>query len=170
MDEAVSHHEALVELLAGRPDVAEAHLRPGYEALERMGERAVLATTAAMLAQAVYLQGRHAEAAVLCRESERHASPEDVATQAMWRGVAAKIHADGGAARRGGGDSRARRCDSSSRPTCSTIAATSCSTWPRSCGSPAAPPRPEVPLDGRSSSTSARAISSPPREHGPGRP
>ena len=33
MEDAVSHHEALVELLAGRPDEAEARLRPGYEEL-----------------------------------------------------------------------------------------------------------------------------------------
>ena len=96
MEEAVSHHEALVELLAGRPAEAEARLRPGYEKLERMGERTLLATTAAMLAQAVYAQDRHAEAAELCRASERIAAPEDVATQALWRGVRAKIRAHEG--------------------------------------------------------------------------
>ena len=39
----------------------------GYEALEAMGEKALLATTAAMLAQALYAQGRYDEAAELCR-------------------------------------------------------------------------------------------------------
>ena len=48
MDQAVSHPEALVELLAGRPDAAEEHLRHGYETLEQMGERPVLAGTAAL--------------------------------------------------------------------------------------------------------------------------
>ena len=96
MEQAVSHHEALVELLAGRPAEAEARLRPGYEKLERMGERTLLATTAAMLAQAVYAQDRHAEAAELCRASERIAAAEDLATQALWRGVRAKIRAHEG--------------------------------------------------------------------------
>src|SRR5262249_42170308 len=39
MESAVCHHEAWVEMRAGRPDLAEAGLRLGYEELERMGER-----------------------------------------------------------------------------------------------------------------------------------
>jgi DNA-binding SARP family transcriptional activator len=93
MEDVAAHHEALVELLAGRPAEAEARLRPGYERLERMGERALLATTAAMLAQAVYAQERHEEAGELCRASERFAAREDVVTRALWRGVWAKIRA-----------------------------------------------------------------------------
>ena len=96
MASAVSHHEALVEMLAGRPAVAEAQLRPGYAKLERMGERALLATTAALLAQAVYAQHRLDEAEELCRQSASIAAPEDVATQAMWRGLRARIRADAG--------------------------------------------------------------------------
>ena len=96
MEQAVSYHEALVELLAGRPADAEARLRPGYEALERMGERALRATTAAMLAQAVYGQDRHEEADELCRASERMAAREDVVTHALWRSVRAKIRACAG--------------------------------------------------------------------------
>ena len=93
MESAVSHHETLVELLAGRPAEAEARLRPGYEELERMGERALLATTAVLLATAVYAQGRDDEADELCRVSESIAAREDLATQVMWRGVRAKIRA-----------------------------------------------------------------------------
>jgi DNA-binding SARP family transcriptional activator len=96
MEQAVSHHEALVELLADRPAAAEARLRPGYETLERMGERTLRGTTAAMLAQAVFDQDRHAEAEDLCRASERIAAPDDVVTQALWRGVWAKIRARAG--------------------------------------------------------------------------
>jgi len=96
MEEAVSHHEALVELLAGRPAEAEARLRPGYEKLERMGERTRLGTTAAMLAQALFDQDRHREAEELCQASERIAAPDDVVTQALWRGVWAKIRARAG--------------------------------------------------------------------------
>ena len=34
MESAVSHHESMVEMLAGRPGEAEARLRPGYETLD----------------------------------------------------------------------------------------------------------------------------------------
>jgi DNA-binding SARP family transcriptional activator len=91
MESAVSHHEALVELLAGRPDAAEARLRVGYEELGRMGgDGALLATTAAMLAQAVYEQDRLEEALELCELSAGTAPPEDLVTQVVWRGVRAK--------------------------------------------------------------------------------
>jgi tetratricopeptide (TPR) repeat protein len=96
MEQAVSHHEAQIEMLAGRLETTEERLRSGYEALERMGEHAVLATTAADLARVVLEQGRDAEAAALCAASERLAAPEDVATQAMWRGVRARLLAGEG--------------------------------------------------------------------------
>ena len=56
-----------------------------------MGERSLLATTAAMLAQALYEQGRYEDAEALCRLSERTAAPEDLSTQAIWRGVRARV-------------------------------------------------------------------------------
>jgi tetratricopeptide (TPR) repeat protein len=98
MDWAVSHQEAMVEMLADRPEQAESRLRPGYEKLDRMGERELLATTAALLAHAVYAQDRPEEAEELCRVSERIAPAEDVATQVMWRSVAARIRAKRGEA------------------------------------------------------------------------
>jgi ATP/maltotriose-dependent transcriptional regulator MalT len=58
-----------------------------------MGEQPLLATTAAVLAMAVYAQDRFEEAGDLCDTSERLAAVEDVATQAMWRGVRAKLRA-----------------------------------------------------------------------------
>jgi tetratricopeptide (TPR) repeat protein len=92
MESAVSHHEALVELLAGRPQAAEARLRAGYDELSRMGgDGALLATTAAMLAQAVYAQDRVEEAGELCELSAGGAPPEDLVTQVVWRGVQAKV-------------------------------------------------------------------------------
>jgi len=96
MHSAVLHHEAAVELLAGRPDVAEQRLRAAYEKLDTMGERALLATTAAMLAQAVYAQERAEEAEELCRTSERHADPDDLSSQMIWRGVRARALAGRG--------------------------------------------------------------------------
>jgi DNA-binding SARP family transcriptional activator len=100
MESAVSHHQAWVEMRAGRPDLAEAGLRLGYDELEQMGERDLLATTAALLAQAVYAQDRLEEADELCRVSERIAAAEDVATQVFWRGVRARICARRGDAER----------------------------------------------------------------------
>jgi DNA-binding SARP family transcriptional activator len=93
MESAVSHHEAIVEMLAGRPDEAERRLRPGYDKLDEMGERDLRATTAGYLARAVYAQDRLSEAEELCRTSERIAEPEDIATQVLWRGVLARIRA-----------------------------------------------------------------------------
>jgi tetratricopeptide (TPR) repeat protein len=96
MQSAVSHHEALVEMLGGRPETAERRLRLGYEKLERMGERGLLATTAAMLAQALYAQGRYDEAGSQCGVSEASAPQEDFVTHVMWRGVRAKLLARAG--------------------------------------------------------------------------
>jgi ATP/maltotriose-dependent transcriptional regulator MalT len=92
MESAVSHHEALVELLAGRPDAAEARLRVGYDELVRMGgDGALLGTTAAMLAQAVYDQDRFDDAGELCDLTARTAPKEDLVTQVVWRGVQGKV-------------------------------------------------------------------------------
>jgi ATP/maltotriose-dependent transcriptional regulator MalT len=92
MESAVSHHEALVEMLAGRPDAAEARLRVGYEELVRMGgDGSLLATTAAMLAQAVFEQDRVDEASALCELAARTAPREDLVTQVVWRGVQGKV-------------------------------------------------------------------------------
>ncbi len=56
-----------------------------------MSEGGALATTTALLAQAVYAQGRLSEAGELCRRADEIAAPEDAMTQAIWRGVQAKI-------------------------------------------------------------------------------
>jgi DNA-binding SARP family transcriptional activator/class 3 adenylate cyclase len=96
LDSAVTQQEALVEMLADRPAAAERRLRVGYERLEEMGEKALLATTAAMLAQALYDQARHREAAAFCRVSEEAAADDDLAAQVGWRAVRAKLLADEG--------------------------------------------------------------------------
>jgi Flp pilus assembly protein TadD len=78
-------------MLAGQPAAAEERLRLGYRRLQEMGERALLATTAAMLAQAIQAQGRHQEAESFCLVSERTAAAEDIPTQLVWRSVRAKL-------------------------------------------------------------------------------
>jgi DNA-binding SARP family transcriptional activator len=89
----VSHLEAFVRLLAGQPALAEAPLRADVETLSSMSDSDTLATTTALLAQAVYAQGRLEEAGELCRITERRAAAEDITTQVIWRGVLAKIGA-----------------------------------------------------------------------------
>lgn len=87
----VAQHEATVELLAGQPAQAEHVLRRTFDRLEAMGERALLASTAGMLAQALYAQERTEEAETFCRASRDAAAAEDLSAQAEWRGVQAKI-------------------------------------------------------------------------------
>jgi class 3 adenylate cyclase/tetratricopeptide (TPR) repeat protein len=93
------HDEALVEMLAGRPEAAEARLRTGYCRLEEIGENSLLSTSAAMLAQAIYVQGRTDEAARFCDVSAQTAAADDLWTQVLWRIVRGKI-----LARRGRGE------------------------------------------------------------------
>jgi class 3 adenylate cyclase/tetratricopeptide (TPR) repeat protein len=91
LQSAVAQQEALVELLAGQPSAAEARLRAGYERLAQMGEKALLASTAAMLAQALYAQDRLEEAAQVCEVSEQAAADHDISAQVGWRAVRAKL-------------------------------------------------------------------------------
>jgi class 3 adenylate cyclase/tetratricopeptide (TPR) repeat protein len=92
----VSHHEALVRLLEGRAGMAELPLRAAVERLASMGDGDRLATTLAMLAQAVFAQGQLQEAEQLCRMAAGAGAPDDIVTQVIWRGVKAKILAHQG--------------------------------------------------------------------------
>ena len=51
----------------------------------------MLATTAAMLAQALYAQGSGPEAEQLCRAAAGAGRHDDIVTQVIWRGVKAKM-------------------------------------------------------------------------------
>jgi hypothetical protein len=92
----IHQNEAHVSLLADRPDLAEAALRADLAPLESMQGAGTLVTTRAMLAQAVYAQGRTAEAGELCRATAQATAEDDVFTQVMWRGVQAKVLARDG--------------------------------------------------------------------------
>ncbi|HEY6837053.1 MAG TPA: tetratricopeptide repeat protein, partial [Gaiellaceae bacterium] len=96
--EAISQHEALVEMLAGNPEGAEERLRRAYDRLEEMGEKAMLAVTAAMLAQAIYAQDRPEEAARYSRASREAAAGEDLAALIVGKAADAKILARQGRA------------------------------------------------------------------------
>lgn len=91
LNSAMSQSEAIVELLAGNPAAAEESLRKGYRALEDMGERAFLSTTAALLARSILLQGRDDEAEELTNVSARLADHSDLLTQILWRGIRARV-------------------------------------------------------------------------------
>lgn len=80
-----------VELIAGDVAAAEAELRRDHAALEAMGERNYISTTAAFLAEVLFRQGRDGEAMAMTQESERIAADDDVATQYLWRSVRAKL-------------------------------------------------------------------------------
>jgi tetratricopeptide (TPR) repeat protein len=85
-----------IELLAGDAVAAERELRRDYETLEAMGERNYIATVAALLAEALFRQGRLEEADAFSKESEATAAEDDVASQVLWRIARAKIVARGG--------------------------------------------------------------------------
>jgi ATP/maltotriose-dependent transcriptional regulator MalT len=96
MHSAVSHHEAYVALLADDANHAEEILRAGHERLTEMGEKALLADTAALLADVVYDRGRADEALALTMEAEEAAAADDISAQIVWRTVRARIRARGG--------------------------------------------------------------------------
>ena len=88
---ASSHHEAVVELLAGNPTAAETSLRVAYRALEEMGERAFRSTMAATLSLVIVEQGRDEEAEVLAEVSARLGAAGDLLTQIGWRRSRARV-------------------------------------------------------------------------------
>jgi class 3 adenylate cyclase/tetratricopeptide (TPR) repeat protein len=96
----LGQYAGMTELIAGDAAAAERELRPGYDALSEMGEQSFLSTTAALLARAVYLQGRFDESERLTETSEHAASEDDLVSQVIWRGTRAKILARQGKAER----------------------------------------------------------------------
>jgi len=82
---------APVEMLAGDLQTAEHELRKDYQTLKQMGERNYISTTAGMLAEVLYRQSRYQESADLADACQELASPDDVASQFLWRCVQAKL-------------------------------------------------------------------------------
>jgi len=87
---STSQQSCLVEMLAQDPAAAERELRRDFAELEEMGEKYFLSTAAGELAQAVYAQGRYAEAEELTRTAEELSAEDDLTSQALWRSVRAK--------------------------------------------------------------------------------
>jgi tetratricopeptide (TPR) repeat protein len=87
-----AEHAWIVETLAGDAAAAEGEIRAAYEVLERwkMGEKGLLSTQAARLAQSLYVQQRYEEAEYQTRISEQAGASDDMMTQVLWRQVRAK--------------------------------------------------------------------------------
>jgi tetratricopeptide (TPR) repeat protein len=79
------------ELLSGDAPAAEAELRAGVDILRGIGEMSWLSTTAAILAESLFRQGRVDEAEGFVRESEHAAGSGDIYSQALFRTVRAKV-------------------------------------------------------------------------------
>ncbi len=80
-----------IELMAGDLAAAERELRRDYAALEEIGERAYLSTTAAWLAHVLFEAGRLDEAEAQSRVSESLATADDTETQVLWRCALGKV-------------------------------------------------------------------------------
>jgi tetratricopeptide (TPR) repeat protein len=87
----------VAQLTCGDGAAAERELRAGYEKLEEIGEMAWQPTLVALLAEALYLQGRYDEAEDLTGISEKYAGSEDISSQVFWRAVRAPLLARRGA-------------------------------------------------------------------------
>jgi tetratricopeptide (TPR) repeat protein len=85
-----------VDILAGDPVAAERDLTWGVERLQKMGELAWLSTEAGILAEALYAQGRSDDVEARLRVVEEAAGSEDVYSQALLRGIKAKLLAGRG--------------------------------------------------------------------------
>ena len=84
-----------VETLAGNYAAAEEELRRGFNVLSAMGERYVLSSLAGLLAQTLWLQGRHDEADDMSALAEELSDPDDIDAQVNWRCVQSKVLALG---------------------------------------------------------------------------
>jgi len=82
---------AMTELLAGDAAAAERQLRPGYEVFKQKGEDGYRASSAALLGEAAYAQGRYGEADRWARISETLAEADDVDAQVRSRIIRSKL-------------------------------------------------------------------------------
>src|SRR5499427_2845025 len=88
---------SVIEFLAGDLAAAESELRTDYRRLDEMGERNYISTTAGLLADVLYREGRYDESAEFAGVCKHLASPDDVPSQFHWRCVRGKLRAREGA-------------------------------------------------------------------------
>jgi class 3 adenylate cyclase/tetratricopeptide (TPR) repeat protein len=82
---------SFVCLWRGDALAAEHELRPGYDALKKLGETSNFSGFSHALASAGYMQGRYDEAEQFTRESEHSSRPNDVDSHVHWRSTRAKL-------------------------------------------------------------------------------
>ncbi|HJP66298.1 MAG TPA: AAA family ATPase, partial [Actinomycetota bacterium] len=82
---------SFVESLARDHGAAEAILRRGYEALERMGERSYQSSMAGILGHTLVARDRLDEAEEFGAICRRLAASDDLDAQLLWRGVRARV-------------------------------------------------------------------------------
>jgi tetratricopeptide (TPR) repeat protein len=87
---------ANIEVLAGEHAEAEAILRTTCANLERLGNRAYLATRAAELADVLWTRGHDKETADWISRAIELGASDDIPTQIIWRRVRAKLLAQSG--------------------------------------------------------------------------
>jgi class 3 adenylate cyclase/tetratricopeptide (TPR) repeat protein len=85
------HEFGLQTLLADDPISAERELRWGYEVQKKIGGTEYLSTITALLARALFVQGRDEEAEQLTLECEQAARPNDVMSNILWRATRAQV-------------------------------------------------------------------------------
>jgi tetratricopeptide (TPR) repeat protein len=86
----------MTELLAGHPAAAEHYLREGHEAFSAMGERGYLSSLAALLADALYAQGRFDEAEQMTEEAQAGVAPNDTLLRSRLQSTRARLLAQHG--------------------------------------------------------------------------
>jgi predicted ATPase/class 3 adenylate cyclase/DNA-binding SARP family transcriptional activator len=94
------------ELFADDPTAAEALLRQGQQILEEIGEKLFRSTVLAVLAKALYEQGRFEEAEQLAVAAQELGGSVDIGTTVEAVGVRARVHARRGDI--GGGEAMLR--------------------------------------------------------------
>jgi tetratricopeptide (TPR) repeat protein len=81
----------MIELISGDPVAAERYWREGYEAFRAMGSQGYLSNVAALLAEALYAQGRLDEAQQMTEEAQAVTAPGEAVFRARWQSTRAKI-------------------------------------------------------------------------------
>lgn len=93
---AASEHVATIELYQGDFAAAEETAREGYAVLDALGDTSAASTLVAILAEAVFRQGRLDEAISWTEVSESLAMAQDVLSQTKWRATRAQALAHSG--------------------------------------------------------------------------
>jgi ATP/maltotriose-dependent transcriptional regulator MalT len=85
-----------IEVLAGDLTLAEGKFRDAHDQLEQIGERGLLATVCAELAEVLGMLGRIEDAAEMANKSESLSVAEDVESEIRWRIARARVIAGQG--------------------------------------------------------------------------